>query len=496
MAEADVPRHFASYHAARAQAEPLGPLARAWVARSSPGAADLAWLESFARDARTRWDAAAHEAELVANHPRLQGNDVVLCEATRRTLKAVHGGGLWRPGLDDRLRYAAVLALNQNGEGGVACSVACTDGLIRVLCRHPAGHEAALARLRAMGPQSWLHGAQFVTEIQGGSDVAANTLEARPAQDGAFALHGQKWFCSNLSADLWLVTARATGAPDGAKGLSLFLVERSGGGYTLERLKDKVGTRALPTAEILFHGALGRPVGPLGEGLRIVVAEVLVPSRIHNILACAGFLRRAQQEATAYAATRTAFGKGLRDLPLVADTLDRLAAAADLAEAGACATADAWLRGMAEGARDEDAHLARVLVSLHKAVATRRAQALVQEALSVLGGNGIEERFSCLPRLWRDSVILETWEGPYTLLLGQALADLRHGGGARHAADFLRLWLGRDPEPTLRAAFEACLAAPANDVAAATTWRELAHHLVTAWEARALAELRPQRAPG
>lgn len=481
-------RHFHAYHEARRAAAPLSPIARSWVARSRPAATDLAWLDGFVRRSRTAWDQAAGEAELAHNLPRLDGDDVVLCEATRATLAAVHSSGLWRPALDERLRYAAVAVLNQNGEGGVACSVACTDGLLRVLRRHPAGHGATLDRLEAMTAKDWLHGAQFVTEIQGGSDAAANTMQAEPRGDGTFALHGQKWFCSNLTADLWLVTARPAGAPAGAKGLGLFLVERAGGGFTVERLKDKVGTRALPTAEILFHGAIGRPVGPIDQGLRTMVAEVLVPSRIHNIIAVAGFLRRAHQEAAAYAATRTAFGKALQEQALVGDVLDRLAAAADRAEAGAFATVDAWLAGTRPGATPEQALLARVLVSLHKAVATRRAQGLLAEAVSVLGGNGIEERFSPLPRLWRDSIILETWEGPYTLLLAQALADLRRGGAGGEAA-FLSAWLGREADGALVRDLAHALASADGAPLAAPHWRALAHRLVEGWEERALAEL-------
>lgn len=492
--------HFAEYLRRREAREPLSPVLRAWVARSRPEAADLAWLEGFARRAAGEWAAAAEAAERTENLPRLEGDAVVLPPATRAALAAVHTSGLWSPALDDRLRYAAVAALNQNGEGGVACSVACTDGLVRVLRRHRQGHEATLAALERMheggataSGGGWRHGAQFVTEIQGGSDAGANLVRAVPraGPPGAYELHGQKWFCSNLTADLWLVTARPDGAPAGPKGLGLFLVERAGGGFTVERLKDKLGTRALPTAEIRFHGAVGRPVGPLDQGLRTMVAEVLVPSRVHNVVAVAGFLRRAQQEASAYAHARTAFGHRLAEQQLVADVLVRLAAAADRAEAGAAATVDAWLAAGRPGAADGEALMARVLVSLHKAVATRRAQGLLGEACAVLGGNGIEERFSVLPRLWRDALILETWEGPYTLLLAQALGDLRRGGvsGEEGARDFLRRWLGHEPEPALARDLAHALAAADGAPFAAAHWKALAHRLVEAWEDRALADL-------
>ncbi|MFW6192649.1 MAG: acyl-CoA dehydrogenase family protein, partial [Gemmatimonadota bacterium] len=66
----------------------------------------------------------------------------------------------------------------------------------------------------------------------------------------------------------------------------------------------------------------------------------------------------------------------------------------------------------------------RVLLSLCKPVLTRRSTRLLHEAMMLLGGNGIEEEFSPLPRLHRDAVIMETWEGPHNVLYTQALRDL------------------------------------------------------------------------
>jgi alkylation response protein AidB-like acyl-CoA dehydrogenase len=494
MAE-PAPHSFEPYLKARA-ADPWSsdPLLQAWVRRSKPAARELDWIKGWARETAGPWAARADEAEQRENLPRIAGKgahgedrqQVILPAGTVATLGEVHGSVLWHAELDDRLRYAAVYLLNQNGEAGVACSVACTDGLVRVV-RKQKGHDALAKRLRSMAADRWMHGAQFVTEAQGGSDAGTNLVRAEPNGDGSFALHGLKWFCSNPTADWWLVTARPMGAQPGSKGVGLFLVESVAGGWSFERLKDKVGTRALATAEVRFHGARARPVGPLGEGLRTMVADVLVPSRIHNIVAVAAFLRRAQREASAYAAFRTAFGKRLEEQPLLADALARLREAADRAEAGAFATVDAWLASLAPKAKPDQILLVRVLVSLHKAVATRRAPGLLHEAMSVLGGNGIEERFSVLPRLWRDSVILETWEGPYTLLLAQALGDLRRGGTAGHEASFVKGWLGK-VDAELAKELAAVLAG-GDDRKAMLRWRELAHRLVEAWEERALAAL-------
>lgn len=491
---------FEPYLKARA-ADPWAkdPLLQAWVRGSKPSARELDWLKQWSREVAGSWAVRADEAEQGDNLPRLAGKGahddarqkVVLPAGTVATLAEVHGSVLWHAELSDRLRYAAVYLLNQNGEAGVACSVACTDGLLRVLRKQKA-HAALAKRLASMTADAWIHGAQFVTEAQGGSDAGANRMRAEPNGDGSYSLHGQKWFCSNPTADWWLVTARPLGAVSGSKGVGLFLVDSAAsaaaGGWSFERLKDKAGTRALATAEIRFHGARAHPVGPLGEGLRTIVADVLVPSRIHNIVAVAGFLRRAEREAAAYAAFRTAFGTRLEKQPLLADVLRRLSEAADRTEAGAFATVDAWLAGIAPKAKPDAILLSRILVSLHKAVATRRAPSLLHEAMSVLGGNGIEERFSVLPRLWRDSVILETWEGPYTLLLMQALGDLRRGGAAGQEAAFVAGWLGRK-DAALAKELAAVLGG-GDDAATMLRWKELAHRLIEAWEERSLAALR------
>jgi len=377
---------------------------------------------------------------------------------TREMLAQVHGSGLWRDALDERARYALVYLLNQNGESGITCSVACTDGLaraLRVLGEDARSREVA-DRLETATPERWVHGAQFVTEIQGGSDAASNALHAEPAtvskpsgasrDDGLWSLTGQKWFCSNLTADYWLVTARVKGGAADHRGIGLFCVPRlhegSPNGYRISRLKDKLGTRAVPTAELELEGALGWPIGRLDAGLKNTVAIVLTVSRIHNVLAAGGVARRASREAHAYAGFRRAFGRRIAEHPLVAASLREISETADRAEAAAFATLDAWLAALAHPDDHDRALWARVIVSVAKAVLTRRSSGHVYQAMMVLGGNGIEERFCALPRLWRDAAILETWEGPYTLLLMQALGDLVKFGVKGRERSFLEFGLG------------------------------------------------------
>ena len=477
-------------------------LLRAWLDRSSPDETALDWLQGFGEAAAGRFRARADVVERRENLPFVAepgpfnraDSEVVLPPETWRTLAEVHGSGLWKADLDERARYAAVYLLNQNGEAGVTCSTACTDGLVRALRAHGSDGRSRelLEQIEQAGPDRWVHGAQFVTEIQGGSDAATNAVRAEPLADGLWTLRGQKWFCSNCTADYWLVTGRVAGGPAGHRGVALFCVPRlweaEPNGHRILRLKDKLGTRALPTAEIDLDGAVGWPVGAMDSGLKNMVSAVLVTSRIHNVVAAAAFGRRASREAHAYAGFRRAFGRQLCEHPLLAASLRGLSQTADRTAAGAFATVDAWIASL-ERPEDADRALwARVLVSISKAVTTRRAPGHVYEAMMVFGGNGIEERFCALPRLWRDSAILETWEGPYTLLLMQALGDLVKFGVKGRERSFLEFGLG-DHLAVDDARDLGNVLAAADESEGALLWGELAPKLYARFEERALADL-------
>ncbi|MDP6990903.1 MAG: acyl-CoA dehydrogenase family protein [Planctomycetota bacterium] len=478
------------------------PLLARWLDRASLDEEATALVRGFGRRAATTHRLAAEVVERAENLPRFwtRGpynqtvNEVVVPAETRQMLGDVHGSGIWAEGLDERARYASIYLLDQNGEFGVTCSTACTDGMVRAL--RTLGDDdrsrSVLQQIDSATPESFIHGAQFVTEIQGGSDAATNQVRAEPVADGLYALSGRKWFCSNLTAEYWMTTARLEDGPADHRGVGLFCVPRRwhGGpnGYVVERLKDKLGTRALPTAEILLTGARGWPVGALDSGLKNMVAIVLTTSRIHNIVASGASARRAAREAHAYASFRQAFGRPLAEHPLISASLSCIAADADRMEAGAFGAVDAWVAAMESPADRRGTLWARVLVSISKAVQTRAICGQIYEAMMVFGGNGIEERFCALPRLWRDGAILETWEGPYTLLLMQALGDLEKYGAGEDVEGFLRHGLGDHTQEDHVRSLTAILESP-QETESILAWGELAPRMVRAFQDKSLAEL-------
>ncbi len=306
------------------------------------------------------------------------------------------------------------------GEGGHACPVVCTAGLVRALRLEasPELRERFLPPLLERDYARAQRGAQFLTERHGGSDVGANRVEAVPDGD-AWRLSGEKWFCSVADADQFVVTARPRGAPAGTRGIGCFLVPRAAGGFRIRRLKDKLGTRALATGEIEFDGALGYSLGSVGTAF-----DVLNTSRWLNAAGSAGLMRRAYLEAYRFAHEREAFGQPIVSFPLVRENLAVMRAEAAGALASTLEVTELVDRIDRGAASDDDVTWHRILVNANKFSTSLAATRVVRRAIETLGGNGTIEDFSPLPRLYRDAIVFESWEGTHNVLCAQVLRDL------------------------------------------------------------------------
>lgn len=338
---------------------------------------------------------------------------------------------------------------SQNGESGHCCPIACTAGLVKILQQDHAPHSDWLARLLDPNYDTHFHGAQFLTEVQGGSDVGANAVVARESE-GKWRLHGEKWFCSVIDAHLFLVTARPEGEGTGTQGLRAFAVPRVIDGqvndFRIRRLKYKLGTRSMASAEVDFEGAVGIPVGTF----KTTVEVVLNTSRLFNAICSSGAIHRAAREAEAYARTRIAFGQPILAFPTVARIVARLKCEAYAARSVTFLLAH-LSDELALGRASADAAAAyRMLVNLNKFWTAHAATNAVREAIEVLGGNGAIEEFSVLPRLLRDMIVCEAWEGGHNVLCAQVLKDSvrlgTHEGTFRYLAT-----LGGETEELARA---------------------------------------------
>jgi alkylation response protein AidB-like acyl-CoA dehydrogenase len=383
-------------------------------------------LEAFGGVVAQEIEPAVAELEARRDLPATDGERVEFAGPYAQAGRAIWATGVLSAGAYEQSALLYLLA--HAGEGGHACPVVCTAGLVRALRveASDALREEFLPPLLETDYDHAQRGAQFLTERHGGSDVGANRVEGEP--DGkAWRLRGEKWFCSVADADQFVVTARPRGAPEGTRGIGCFLVPRrvdgAINGFRIRRLKDKLGTRALATAEIEFDGALAYPIGELEDGFRIA-AVVLNTSRWLNALGSTGLMRRAYLEAASFARERTAFGRPIAEFPLVRENLAVMKAETQAAFASTLQLTRLVEKIDAGTASDDDVTWHRILVNANKFVTSLAATRVVRRAIETLGGNGTIEDFSPLPRLYRDAIVFESWEGTHNVLCLQVLRNL------------------------------------------------------------------------
>ena len=321
-----------------------------------------------------------------------------------------------RPGA--HVARAALVMLRHQIEEGTSCPLTMTFAVIPSLRLQPElarqWEPLALSPVydfRSM-PASNKAGVLFgmgMTERQGGSDVRANTTLAEPVAGGGrgkeYLLTGHKWFCSAPMCDAFLILAQAPA------GLSCFLLPRwradgTRNAFHLLRLKDKLGNRSNASSEVEFRRASARLVGEEGRGIPTIM-EMVRHTRLDCVLGSAASMRKAVAEATHHAAHRSAFGRRLIDQPLMRNVLADLCLESEAATTLAIRLAHAFDRST-EDAREQK--FARIATAIAKYWITKRAPAVVAEALECLGGNGYVEE-SPLPRLYRDAPLNSLWEG-------------------------------------------------------------------------------------
>lgn len=367
-----------------------------------------------------------------------------------------------------RVVQAALLHLFSASSAIYSCPLAMTDAAARVLLdsAEPALRDALVPKLLSTDPEQFITSGQWMTERPGGSDVGQSETVARPSADGAYTLHGAKWFTSATTSEMALTLARVddgeTPPVPGSRGLTLFCVrvERDDAGQLrgiqVNRLKDKLGTRALPTAELTLDGVRAERIGPVGRGVA-TISTMLNVTRFYNAVSSCSGMARALYLARDYAQRRVAFGKVLADHPLHAHTLDGLEA--ELHGALAMAMEVAVLLGrMEQGvATTEELRVLRGLIPLAKLTLGKQAVAFASEALECFGGAGYIEDTG-LPRLLRDAQVLSIWEGTTNVLsLDLLRAEGREGAFSAVLGELTRRVRLLDVVPELRDAISSAL---------------------------------------
>lgn len=325
-----------------------------------------------------------------------------------------------------RVYQMALLYLYSPSSAIFSCPLAMTDGAARALELYGPTDlkERALPHLLSRDPKTFWTAGQWMTERAGGSDVSGTATDATAfAGTNPFAathaLHGTKWFTSATTSQMALTLARPEGAPAGSRGLSLFYLElRNEQGelnnIQIHRLKDKLGTKALPTAELSLQGTPARIIGGEGEGVKRITS-VLNITRIYNSICALGHMRRALDLATDYSYKRKAFGKILMDHPLHRVTLQNLEE--EFRRCFVLCFHVAHLLGQEEVGEISASNkvLLRCLTPILKLYTGKKCIQISSEVVEMFGGAGYVEDTG-LPRLLRDAQVFSIWEGTTNVL--------------------------------------------------------------------------------
>ncbi len=338
-----------------------------------------------------------------------------------------------------------------------SCPLAMTDGAAKTLL--VSGNAALVARavprLISRDPDAAWTSGQWMTERTGGSDVAISETIAR-AEGELFRLYGTKWFSSATTSQMALTLARPVGSPPGGSGLALFYVEVRNddgtmNGIRVNRLKEKLGTRMVPTAELTLDGARALPVAGLSGGIKNITPMLNV-TRTWNAIGAISGMRHALALAKDYAKRRVAFGAPLAHKPLHVDTLAGLEAEFEGAFLLTFRTIELLGREENGTLTESDASLLRALTPTVKLVTAKQAVALASEALEAFGGAGYVEDTG-LPRLLRDAQVLPIWEGTTNVLSLDLVRVLSKGNGLRGIEEEVRACVADCPT-SLRAPAE------------------------------------------
>ncbi|MEV5889168.1 acyl-CoA dehydrogenase family protein [Nonomuraea fuscirosea] len=355
------------------------------------------------------------------NPPRLEKYDkwgrdvsqVVMPPSFHTARQALMGANFTSPsfaaqarahGADPAALGAAWTYLLDQADIGMGCALG-TGGDMVVSLAEKHAPEDVRDRVREIFADGYYSGeaAQMFTERSGGSDLAALETEAVPEGD-AWLLSGFKWFASNAGGSAFVVLARM---PEGAVAPFLVLWERRDGsrnGVRIRRLKDKLGTRSVASAEVEFERAeaflLAGTGSGEGSGLGTMM-KLTNASRLGVAMMGLGVARRALVEALCYARSREAFGRPLIEQPLMRRRLGELIVEVEAAQAM-----------VFDGHVGPRLRLAPALIKLRTA---RLGVTAASDAIEVHGGNGYIEQWP-VARLLRDAQVNPIWEGGDNIL--------------------------------------------------------------------------------
>ena len=361
----------------------------------------------------------------IVHHPSLIESGVLI-SGTGLLEKLARLGGM-------KEGHALYFLSNHVGEAGHGCPIICSYEVARLLRKLPnsiPNQDYVIERLLDRNYRTAYTASQFLTEVTGGSDVGKNATLAWQDKEGNWRITGEKWFTSNANAEVNIITARYDETKMGTKGLAVFMVPShlengKRNSYVFRRMKEKFGTKALASAEIDYHDAMAYPLGPVEVGFNTLMSEVIHHSRIALSVAVLAFGSSAYRIARIYADHRSAFGKKIINYPLVQENLSNMRCEILAGIAGVYRLID--IQDKIDLGYYEDKEIVlfiRLMSNISKHLLSQWMVDVGHHAIDGMGGNGAIETFSAIPRLLRDTVVEENWEGSHNTLRVQVLRDL------------------------------------------------------------------------
>ena len=320
-----------------------------------------------------------------------------------------------------RTAQAAAQILFSAYSSTYSCPLAMTDGAIKLLSEHAPKSikEQIVHALLGREDGKYATCGQWMTERVGGSDLrnieTLATLARKEDDRELYRLFGLKWFASAVDSQYALVLAQVK-----EFGPTLFLLHvwQEGvlaEGVRIERLKQKLGTKGLATAEVRLEGAVATLIGQKGKGIA-TSASLLNITRFYNALASTSIMNRAFFSVQNYAKKREAFQKPLSQHLLYKKVLADL----DAKRCGSIALCFEMARMLGEvedGAKEKhEISRLRALIPIAKLTLGKWAVLFASDAMEAMGGVGYLEDTE-FPQLLRDAQVLPIWEGTSNMMV-------------------------------------------------------------------------------
>ncbi|MBK9243283.1 MAG: acyl-CoA dehydrogenase [Burkholderiales bacterium] len=360
-----------------------------------------------------------------------------------------------------KLIGSACIEINNSANLSFALCPLLTDGAIEALLTAGSA-EQQQAWIPKMISGEWT-GTMNLTEPQAGSDLALVRTRADRQGDGSYKLFGTKIFITYGEHDLaenivHLVLGRVAGAPEGIKGISLFIVPKflvnkdgslgARNDVHCVSIEHKLGIKASPTAVLQFGdhgGAVGYLVGEENRGLEYMFVMMNAARYAVGVQGIA-VAERAYQKAAAYARdrvqSRPVDGSTPGAAPIIRHpdvqrmlmTMRALTEGCRAMAAVAAAAYDAAHAHPDEATRKQNQAVYEFLVPLHKGYATEMSLEATSLGIQVHGGMGYIEETGAAQYL-RDARILTIYEGTTAIQANDLVGrkTLRDGGRTARA---------------------------------------------------------------